>query len=119
MSTDARTLDGAASRLDDLETRDWVESLRDVMRRAGPDRVSDLLRILQIEAQKSGAGLPVTSTTPYINTIPAELEPAYPGDRALERRIKSVIRWNAMAMVVEANQKEHGIGGHISTYARE
>ena len=117
MSTDARIFDDAISHIDDLEMRDWVASLRDVMRRAGPGRVSDLLRALQIEAQKSGAGLPVTSTTPYINTIPPALEPAYPGDRALERRIRSIIRWNAMAMVVEANQKEHGIGGHISTYA--
>src|SRR5207244_6327826 len=67
--------------------------------------------------QRAGASLPVTSTTPYVNTIPVEREPPYPGDREIERRIKSIIRWNAMAMVVEANQKAHGIGGHISTYA--
>ena len=100
-----------------LETHDWVDSLRDVQRRRGPERVSELLRELQIEAQHSGVALPVTSQTPYVNTIPPELQPPYPGDRELERRIKSVIRWNAMAMVVEANQKASGIGGHISTYS--
>ena len=103
--------------IDNLETQDWIESLRDVLRRSGPQRASDLLRAMQIEAQKAGAGLPVTSTTPYINTIPIEKQPPYPGNRELERRIKSIIRWNAMSMVVGANQKEHGIGGHISTYA--
>ena len=61
--------------------------------------------------------LPFAANTPYVNTIPAELQPAYPGDRELERRIKSIIRWNAMAMVVRANRELDGIGGHISTYA--
>jgi pyruvate dehydrogenase E1 component len=127
MSTDAASraaaaatngaVDGATSSLDDLEIQDWVASLRDVMRRGGADRASQLLRVLQIEAQKSGAGLPVTSTTPYVNTIPASEQPFYPGDHDLEHRILSIVRWNAMAMVVEANQKEHGIGGHISTFA--
>ena len=103
--------------LDAQETGDWIDSLRDFVRRNGADQVGELLRTLQIEAQRAGAGLPVTSVTPYVNSIPTSLQPAYPGDRDLERRIRSVIRWNAMAMVVEANQKEHGIGGHISTYA--
>ena len=57
------------------------------------------------------------ATTPYVNTIPVDQQPDYPGDREIERRIKSIIRWNAMAMVVRANQQSHGIGGHISTYA--
>ena len=100
-----------------LETQDWIESLRDVTRRRGPERVSRLLQSLQIEAQRTGIRLPVTSQTPYVNSIPVEKQPRYPGDLALERRIKSVIRWNAMAMVVEANMNSHGIGGHISTYA--
>ena len=100
-----------------LETHDWIDSLRDVALRRGPERVSRLLQALQIEAQRSGIRLPVTSQTPYVNTIPVEKQPPYPGDLALERRIKSIIRWNAMAMVVEANMKNHGIGGHISTYA--
>ena len=100
-----------------LETQDWIESLRDVTRRRGPERVSRLLQAVQIEAQRAGIRLPVTSQTPYVNTIPVEKQPRYPGDLALERRIKSIIRWNAMAMVVEANMNSHGIGGHISTYA--
>ena len=100
-----------------LETHDWIDSLRDVARRRGPERVSRLLQALQIEAQRSGIRLPVTSQTPYVNSIPVEKQPPYPGDVQLERRIKSIIRWNAMAMVVEANMKSHGIGGHISTYA--
>ncbi|MFA7296629.1 MAG: pyruvate dehydrogenase (acetyl-transferring), homodimeric type, partial [Dehalococcoidia bacterium] len=102
---------------DDLELQDWLASLRDVLRRSGPDRATELLRALQIESQRVGAPLPVTSTTPSVNTIPRDQQPAYPGDRGMERRIRSIVRWNAMAMVVEANQKEHGIGGHISTYA--
>ncbi len=107
-----------ASGADDwLETNDWIDSLRDVARRRGPERVSRLLQTLQIEAQRSGIRLPVTSQTPYVNSIPIERQPAYPGDLEIERRIKSIIRWNAMAMVVEANQNNHGIGGHISTYA--
>ena len=107
----------ALSPEDWLETDDWIGSLQDLLRRRGPQRVSGLLQVLQIEAQKAGVPLPVTSQTPYVNTIPLNRQPPYPGDRALERRIKSIIRWNAMAMVVEANQKSNGIGGHISTYA--
>ncbi|MSQ42024.1 MAG: pyruvate dehydrogenase (acetyl-transferring), homodimeric type [Dehalococcoidia bacterium] len=100
-----------------LETQDWIAALNDVMRRGGPERVTRLLKELQIHAQKSGAPLPVTSQTPYVNTIPLTQQAPYPGNRQIERRIKSIVRWNAMAMVVEANQKSPGIGGHISTYA--
>lgn len=107
----------AAGADDWLETNDWIDSLRDVARRRGPERVSRLLQTLQIEAQRSGIRLPVTSQTPYVNSIALDKQPPYPGDLNVERRIKSIIRWNAMAMVVEANQNNHGIGGHISTYA--
>jgi pyruvate dehydrogenase E1 component len=100
-----------------LETSDWLESLDDVIHTRGPERVADLLRDLQLHAQKAGVKLPVTSVTPYTNTIPVNLQPAYPGDRELERRIKSLVRWNAMAMVVRANKQDPSIGGHISTYA--
>jgi len=103
--------------LDALETRDWLESLEDVHRSRGPGRVADLLFDLQQMAQKRGVKLPVTSNTPYTNTIPVNLQPAYPGDRELERRIKSLVRWNAMAMVVRANKQDSTLGGHISTYA--
>ena len=108
---------GDLDALEALETQDWIDSLRDVMQRHGPERTSRLLRDLQIEAQRGGTPLPVTSQTPYVNTIPRSQQPAFPGSREIERRIKSIIRWNAMAMVVEANEKANGIGGHISTYA--
>ncbi len=100
-----------------VDTQEWIDSLRDVMRTRGAARASRLLQALQIEAQRAGIPLPVTSTTPYVNTIPPEHQAPFPGDRELERRIKSVIRWNAMAMVTEANSEASGIGGHISTYA--
>ncbi len=103
--------------LDVLENRDWIDSLEEVYHSQGAERVANLLKNLQLEAQKLGVKLPVTSKTPYVNTIPPNLQPAYPGDREVERRIKSLIRWNAMAMVVRANKKNDGIGGHISSYA--
>ena len=103
--------------LDALETQDWLASLEEVQRSGGSARVADLLSELQLHAQKRGVKLPVTSVTPYTNTIPSNLQPAYPGDRELERRIKSIIRWNAMAMVVRANKQDSSLGGHISTYA--
>ncbi len=102
---------------EDLETRDWLDSLDDVLQRHGPDRAQGILRELQLHAQKSGVRMPFSANTPYINTIPASEQPPYPGNREIERRIKSIIRWNAMAMVVRANREEEGIGGHISTYA--
>ena len=110
------TTDGAATP-DWVETREWVDALRDVARSRGPERASDLLQTLQIAAQRLGVTLPVTSRTPYVNTIPLEMEPRYPGNIQIEDRIKSIIRWNALAMVSEANDKSAGIGGHISTYA--
>ena len=102
---------------DAVETRDWLDALHDVRRLSGNERVRELLRELQIHAQRAGGVLPVTARTPYVNSIPPEREPAYPGDEALEWQIRSIIRWNAMAMVVAANREADGIGGHISTYA--
>jgi pyruvate dehydrogenase E1 component len=101
----------------DLETSEWLESLDYVLKAEGPDRVQTLLRQLQIHAQKAGVKVPFTANTPYINTIPVEKQPPFPGSREIERRIKSLVRWNAMAMVVRANKHDAGIGGHISTYA--
>ena len=83
----------------------------------GPERVRYLLSVLDETAYRQGVDLPFSHTTPYINTIPPDRQPAYPGNREIERRIKSFIRWNAMAMVVRANRDHPGIGGHISTYA--
>ena len=99
------------------ETRDWIDSLDDVLDRSGPPRVVRLLNELSIRAYQKGIRIPFTANTPHINTIPLSVQPPYPGNRELERRIKSLIRWNAMAMVVRANREEEGIGGHISTYA--
>lgn len=102
---------------DIAETAEWVESLADVLHREGPDRVRQLLVLLQEEAYRRGVMLPFTANTPYINTIPVDQQPRYPGNREIERRIKSILRWNAMAMVVRANKETTTIGGHISTYA--
>jgi len=76
-----------------------------------------VLAILQERAYRQGVTMPFTANTPYINTIPLEEQTPFPGNREIERRIKSIIRWNAMAMVVRANKDNDGIGGHISTYA--
>ena len=100
-----------------LETQDWRESLEDVIYLQGPERAEAILRDLQQHAQRAGVRLPTTSVTPYVNTIAPQVQPPYPGDRELERRIKSIIRWNAMSMVVRANRQEPTIGGHISTFA--
>jgi pyruvate dehydrogenase E1 component len=103
--------------LDPQETSEWVEALEQVIDEEGPDRAAYLLEKLTHRARSLGVQAPVQLNTPYINTIPPESEVPYPGDRALERRIKSIIRWNAMAMVVRQNKYDPGIGGHISTYA--
>jgi pyruvate dehydrogenase E1 component len=99
------------------ETAEWLESLDQVIDEEGPDRAAYLLEQLHQRARALGVHAPIQLNTPYINTIPPEAEVPYPGDRSLERRIKSIIRWNAMAMVVRQNKYDAGIGGHISTYA--
>ncbi len=103
----------------DQENREWLESADFVYRSEGPKRLRELLRLLQIRAQELGVSVACPGTTPYINTIPLSQQPPYPGNRDIERRLKSIIRWNAMAMVVRANRQESGIGGHISTYASQ
>ena len=103
--------------LREIENAEWRQSLDYVLQEQGPDRVRQILRQLQARAQEQGVSIPFTANTPYINTIPASGQPVFPGNRELERRIKSIVRWNAMAMVVQANREHPGIGGHISTYA--
>lgn len=105
------------SELDELELKEWLESLEYVLQSGGPEKVKELLHNLDTYAQEAGVELPFTANTPHINTIPKSAQPPFPGGREIERRIKSLIRWNAMAMVVRANKEENGIGGHISTYA--
>jgi pyruvate dehydrogenase E1 component len=102
---------------DAAETQEWMDALDGVMQTGGPNRARFLLTQLRHEAVRQGVEIPFTANTPYINTIPPDRQPPYPGSREIERRIKSLVRWNAMAMVVRANKKESGIGGHISTYA--
>jgi pyruvate dehydrogenase E1 component len=103
--------------LDAVETREWLDSLDYVLQSGGPAKVARLLRELTIHARQNGVKLPFTANTPYINTIPADEQVLMPGSPDVERRIKSLVRWNAAAMVVRANKAEEGIGGHISTYA--
>ncbi len=108
---------GANEDTDVDETQEWLEALEDVIRIKGYDRTVFLLNKLVQKGHSKGVKLPFTGTTPYVNTIHHSEQPKFPGNRAIERRMKSIIRWNAMAMVVRANMKSPGIGGHISTYA--
>ncbi len=103
--------------LEAIETREWLESLDYVMEQGDPRRVENLLSSLQARARLARVKIRPAVNTPFINTIAVEEQPAFPGDVEIERRIKSLVRWNAMAMVVRANKAEDGIGGHISTYA--
>ncbi|MBI2880592.1 MAG: pyruvate dehydrogenase (acetyl-transferring), homodimeric type [Candidatus Tectomicrobia bacterium] len=109
--------ENGASGLNAVELREWLESLNYVLEEGGEEKVGALLEALYHRAHESGVRLPFVANTPYINTIPLDKQPPYPGSRDIERRIKSIIRWNAMALVVRANRVEEGIGGHISTYA--
>ena len=113
----ANALSSVLSEGDVSEVTEWIESLVDVLHREGPDRVRQLLVLLQEEAYRRGVTLPFTANTPYINTIHRDKQPRFPGNREIERRIKSIVRWNAMAMVVRANREHSGLGGHISTFA--
>ena len=103
--------------VDPTETAEWLESLDYVLQSKGPERVGQLLEALDQTAHRNGVELPFTATTPYCNTIPRDKQPPYPGNRELERRIKSFVRWNAMAMVTRANRDPAAPGGHISTFA--
>ena len=102
---------------DPAETKDWVHSLDEVVQRAGKQRAQFLLYRLLKRARMLDLGLPPTTQTRYINTISPEQEPEFPGDEAMERRIRRLIRWNAAAMVTRANLRFAGLGGHLSTYA--
>jgi pyruvate dehydrogenase E1 component len=99
------------------DTAAWIESLDAVVKSEGTKRTRYLLARLLEHASRSGVTLPFSANTPYINTISAQEQPPYPGDRDIERRIRSLIRWNALAMVVRANRIYSGLGGHISTFA--
>ena len=103
--------------IDAAETQEWLSSLDYVLKSKGPDRVRFLIEQLRDRAASEGIQSAEDTSTPYVNTIPLQDQPPFPGNRELERRIKSIVRWNAMAMVVRANKRGGGVGGHISTFA--
>ncbi|MEW5757844.1 MAG: pyruvate dehydrogenase (acetyl-transferring), homodimeric type [Pseudomonadota bacterium] len=103
--------------IDAVETQEWLEALEAVIEKEGVERAHFLLEQLIDKARRTGAHLPYSANTAYVNTIPPHLEKPMPGDAAIEDRIRSYIRWNAMAMVVKANRKSSELGGHIATFA--
>ena len=103
--------------IDPEETQEWIESLDSVLEREGPERAHFLLERLIDKTRRSGAYLPFSATTAYLNTIPLSQQRPIPGDQAIEHSIRSVIRWNAAAMVVHANRKSSELGGHIASFA--
>jgi len=103
--------------IDPLETKDWIESMDALIQEKGNDRAHYIIEKLIDYSRLNGIKVPFSANTDYINTISLKEQELYPGDRTIERRIKSIIRWNAMAMVVRANRNNHGIGGHISSFA--
>ncbi len=103
--------------IDPQETREWLDALDAVLEHEGIERAHYLLERLIDKARRSGAYLPFSANTAYVNTIPVQRQERFPGDRAMERRIRSFVRWNAMAMVVQANRLSTELGGHISSFA--
>ena len=108
---------GGAGDEDPTETREWLDALESVLDRSGIDRANFLLERLSARMTRTGARLPYTITTPYRNTIPVTKEAFMPGDLFMERKLRSLIRWNALAMVVRANSRPGELGGHISSFA--
>ena len=107
---------GTTDGLDPDELRDWLDAFRDVLAAHGPERAAHLLESVVAEARLAGAPVSVPTSTPYVNTIPVEQEPQLPGDPDVERRLRSIVRWNAAAMVLRANMSSPGIGGHIASF---
>jgi pyruvate dehydrogenase E1 component len=110
------TSNGAGADVDAIETSEWLEALDAVVAHDGPVRARDLLTRVIERAQQSGTGPIASLNTPYVNTIPADREPPYPGDPELDRRLRSIMRWNAIAIVVRANKVSSELGGHIASY---
>src|SRR5947208_6085543 len=107
---------GAGADVDAVETSEWLEAVDAVVAHDGPDRARHILTRVVERAQHAGTGPIATLNTPYVNTIAPEREAKLPGDPAVERRLRSIIRWNAMAMVVRANKVSSELGGHIASY---
>jgi pyruvate dehydrogenase E1 component len=114
--SDAISTNGASADIDAVETTEWLDAIEGVLTHDGPERARQLLTRVVERAQHAGTGPIAALTTPYVNTIPADEEPAFPGDPAIERRLRSIVRWNAMAMVVRANKTSSELGGHIASY---
>jgi len=102
---------------DELETQEWLDALESVIEREGPERAHYLLERMIDKSRRSGANLPYQANTAYVNTIPTNLETLNPGNHELEQRIRSMIRWNATAMVLRANRNDSGLGGHLASFA--
>jgi len=102
---------------DPIETQEWLEALEAVLEEEGAERAHYLLEKLIDMARRSGAHLPYKATTAYLNTIPTAKEARIPGDLAMEQRLRSIIRWNAIALVLQASKKDQELGGHLSSFA--
>ncbi len=113
--TDPRSGNGRPD-VDPAETREWLEALEAVVRHDGEERASDLLEVLFAEARRRGLHAAGDLSTPYVNTIPVELEQPMPGNPELEQRVRSLVRWNAIATVLQANKESSELGGHIASY---
>src|SRR6059058_2805014 len=116
VKTQASSENGAGADPDAVETSEWLEALDAVVAHDGVDRARQILARVVERAQHAGAGPIASLNTPYVNTIPPQHEAKLPGDSALERRLRSIVRWNAMAMVVRANKVSSELGGHIASY---
>ena len=117
IAEEKNNLSGINSDIDPIETREWIDSLSSVLENDGSNRAQFLIKQLIEHSYRQGSDLVLSRNTPYINTIPPEKEFKSPGDQNLERKIRSLIRWNAAAMVVRANKKFPELGGHIGTFA--
>jgi len=101
---------------DPQETHEWLDAIEAVLEQEGTERAHFLLETLIDKARRSGAYLPYNATTAYVNTIPTHLQQRLPGDPTIERKIRALIRWNAIMCVLRANQKSPGVGGHIASF---
>ncbi len=106
----------SAAEPDPRETDEWIEALDGVISAEGPQRAREIIEALTVRARTRGADIPITLTTPYINTIPVHDQPAFPGNHDIEEKLRHYSRWNAMAMVVRANKHYDGLGGHVATF---
>src|SRR5262245_54080691 len=116
-SAEPRSARKARQGIDELELSDWIESLDELASRVDRRALAELLERLEARARELGASVRRSLTTPYINTIGVEEQAPYPGSLEIERRLRNLVRYNAMAIVVRANREHDAIGGHISTYA--